>query len=69
MDHFRKDGLQFKVMKDMDAYHRYGQHFVTKVKDMPGTIKRLLSRAKYFYRDISGFTAKTIIISIKENCL
>ena len=68
MDDFGKDGLQFKVMKDMDANHRYGQHFMTKVKDMPDTIRRLLCRAISWYRNISKFTAKTIIF-IKENCL
>ena len=26
MDDFGKDGLHFKVMKDMDAYHCYGQN-------------------------------------------
>ena len=68
MYHFEKDGLQFKVMKDMDAYHCLRQTFVTKVKDMPDTIRRLLCRAKSWYRHISKFTAKTIIF-IKENCL
>ena len=41
---------------------------MTKVKDMPDTIRQLLCRAKSWYRDISRFTAKTIIF-IKENVL
>ena len=32
MDDFVKDGLQFKVMKDMDAYHRDGQHLSLKLR-------------------------------------
>ena len=32
MDHFEKDGPQFKVMKDMDAYHRDGQHLSLKLR-------------------------------------
>ena len=41
---------------------------MTKVKDIPDTIRRLFCKAKSCYRDISRFTAKTIIF-IKENCL
>ena len=32
MDDFEKDELQFKMMKDMDAYHRDGQHLSLKLR-------------------------------------
>ena len=32
MDEFEKDGLQFKVMKDVDSNHRYGQHLSLKLR-------------------------------------
>ena len=42
---------------------------MTKAKNMPDAIRRLLCRAKSWYRDISRFTTKTIIFFIKENFL
>ena len=41
---------------------------MTKIKDMPDANRRLLCRAKSWYRDISRFTAETIIF-IKEKFL
>ena len=69
---FKWHGPFRKGRTSIEGDERYGclaslrPTFVTKVKDMPDTIRRILCRAMSWYRNISRFTVKTIIF-IKEN--
>ena len=68
MDHFGKDGLQFKVMKDMDAYNRYGQHLSLKLRTRLIHIDGYYVELSLCIAIFPGSQRKQLFF-IKENCL